>query len=88
MESKHPKQESSTGSGSENHLITPRKSLPTPLEAMNSEESWASHHPHTVTPAHRAQRKTLRLGLIFFYLCIYIFIISPTNLDIWPVHKT
>ena len=51
------------------------------LEAMNSEESWAFHHPHTVTPAHRAQGKTLRLGLIFFYLCIYIFIISPTNLD-------
>ena len=67
------------------------------LEATNSLDFWASYRPCLVTLAPRSYSRSLRLGLIFFmalftfkkcfYLCIYIFIICPTDLDIWIVHR-
>ena len=76
-----------TGEWEPPHHSTEAPAHSSSLEATNSPESWASYHPHTATPAHRAHSKTLKLGLIFFYLCIYIIIISPTDLDIWIVHR-
>lgn len=71
------------------HAVTAYSSC---LEATNSLAFWGSYHPRPVTPIPAGLRVGLRLGLIFFmvlfaylnafYLCIYIFIICPTDLDI------